>query len=100
MTTQDNTPDPAELGLNTDQSCTLWLLTADPETWELSDAPAWLAKVCADLGLAFEVAPGLWKKTLKGANWCRGRRGRGRLPPNRETPSRLLKNSMADRAEA
>jgi len=37
---QDNSPDPDD-SLNPEQSRTLWLLTADPVTWDLMEgAPA------------------------------------------------------------
>lgn len=52
--------------LSPDQARTLWLLTADPVTWDLAEAPAWLARECADLGLVFEAAPGVWRRTVKG----------------------------------
>lgn len=50
-----------------DQQRTLWLMTADPMTWDLMEAvPPFFARGCADLGLVFEAAPGLWRLTVKG----------------------------------
>jgi hypothetical protein len=64
---------PDDTPLNPDQIRTLWLQTADPFTWDLApDAPAWLTQACVEMGLAFEAAPDVWRKTLKG-DWMAGR---------------------------
>jgi hypothetical protein len=52
--------------LSPGQARVLWLMTADPETWDLAEAPSWLARECAEAGLVFEVAPGHWRRTVKG----------------------------------
>lgn len=44
----------------------LALLTAHPDTWELSDVPGWLCLECADLGLVRRSTPSGWKLTEKG----------------------------------
>jgi hypothetical protein len=42
----------------------LWLLTAQPDTWKLGEAPTWLVAECANAGLAAPTnEPGVWKKT-------------------------------------
>lgn len=57
----------------------LWLLTAHPDTWELSeDPPDWLARECNRLGLVEPSGrPGIWKLTAKGHPIWRDLRGLG-----------------------
>lgn len=53
-----------EIDLAADQA--LWLLTAHPDTWELSEAPDWLIRECHALGLVRPGdRPGTWKKTAQ-----------------------------------
>ncbi len=52
--------------LTPEQARVLLLLTADPDTWDLGEAPDWLARECAELRLAVEIAPGQWRKTILG----------------------------------
>jgi hypothetical protein len=66
---QDDVP------LSPEQQRCLWLLTAHPDTWDLSEAPAWLARECGEMGLVFEAAPGLWRKTVKGHALIKERTG-------------------------
>jgi hypothetical protein len=48
----------------------LALLTAHPDTWELSHVPDWLAEECADLGLIEQSRLGVWKLMEAGyAEW-------------------------------
>lgn len=62
----------AALSLTRDQ--TLWLLTAHPDTWELSEAPVWLVVECVESGLAAPTAkPGIWKKTARADELLRQR---------------------------
>lgn len=52
----------------------LALMTAHPDTWELSDVPAWLEQECADLGLVCRTDRG-WKLTEAGYHERRRRLG-------------------------
>jgi hypothetical protein len=52
----------------------LWLLTAHPDTWMLTEAPAWLANECEALGLV-DAALGNWKLTVLGHQVWRESRG-------------------------
>lgn len=59
--------DLSDISFTLDQQHTLWLMTADPVTWDLmEDVPPFFARGCADMGLVFEAAPGLWRLTVKG----------------------------------
>lgn len=59
-------------GLNREQK--LWLLTAHPDTWLLSEAPRWLAAQCEAMGLVVQVA-NAWKLTERGHRAWRELRG-------------------------
>jgi len=65
---------PDDSQLTPEQIRTFWLQTADAVTWDLApDAPSWLTQECVEMGLAFETASGVWRKTLKG-DWMAGRK--------------------------
>jgi hypothetical protein len=53
----------------------LALLTAHPDTWELTAVPDWLAEQCAELGLITRTASGAWKLTATGYGERRSRLG-------------------------
>jgi hypothetical protein len=44
----------------------LALLTAHPDTWELSEVPLWLTQECSEKGLIIQSRPGVWKLTVEG----------------------------------
>jgi hypothetical protein len=52
--------------LSQEQARILWLLTADTTTWDLGEAPEWLARECLERRLVVEVAPGRFRKTVLG----------------------------------
>lgn len=59
-----------------EQVLTLWLLGSSQHGWELaSDVPQWVKDDALAQGLAFESAPGLWRKTLRGDRHVKRRMG-------------------------
>lgn len=56
-----------------EQAVLLWLMGASKD-WELaSDVPQWVKDDAVAQGLAFQTAPDLWRKTLRGDNLLRKR---------------------------
>ena len=54
----------------------LWLLTTHPDTWEMAEAPAWLASECEVLGLvAWDHDSQAWRTTEEGHQVWRTLRG-------------------------
>jgi predicted nucleic acid-binding protein len=53
----------------------LWLLTAHPDTWELGEAPEWLAAECENKGLVAHISPNVLKLTPEGHKQWRALRG-------------------------